>query len=143
MLLKRIYDDRGALAYISVAHTGIAAEQNFSVSLVTKALQEGWMELHEGQLVLKGEPENLVYAIRRQPGRYCLHCGEKLPDDEGGALSRLHVAARHRGLSSPDPGNPGGYEKLNHFECVLAQEQHERLRLRNKARAPHFPRKEV
>jgi len=31
---------------------------------------------------------------------------------------------------------------LNHFECVLDPNQHEKFRVKEVARAPHFPMKE-
>lgn len=141
MLLKRFYKDDGELDYISLAHTGVQAEQNFSVGLVTQGLTEGWIDISGDTLILKAVPENLQYTIRRQPGRYCLHCGEKLVDDEGGQMARLHVATHHKGAPAIS-GNPAGYEKINHFECVLSDDQHERYRVKDKARAPHFPKRE-
>jgi hypothetical protein len=142
MLLKRIFTESGELNYVSLAHTGVSPEQNFSTGLVTQGLQEGIMEIAGDTLVFHVFPEDLIYTIKRQPGRYCLHCGEKLSDDAGGELARLHVAQYHAGVESPDPSNPAGYEALNHFECVLDDAQHEKFQLKEPARAPHFPLKE-
>jgi len=156
MLLKRIYDtpegwvrqvdeagnctNPPPLAYLSLAHTGIHAEQNFSVDRVTADLTAGLMTIDGDTLTLVCHPEPLRYTIQRRPGRYCLHCGEKLADDHKGALARMHVAERHAGQPSPAPGEPAGYVAINHFECVLDAAQHEKYRLRpeHKARAPHF-----
>lgn len=140
MLLKRFYKDGGELDYLSLAHTGIQAEQNFSVGLITQGLKEGWVDINDNTLTLHAVPENLQYAIRRPPGRYCDHCGEKLPDDESGEMARLHVAMQHKDVPAL-AGNPAGYVKLNHFECVLSAEQHEKFRVKGKARAPQFPKK--
>lgn len=138
MLLKRIYKDSGEFDYISLAHTGIQAEQNFSVGLVTRGVSDGYIDVIGDTLTLKAVPENLGYAVRRQPGRYCLHCGEKMIDDDGGQMARLHVALRHKDAPAP-AGNPAGYEKINHFDCVLDADQHEKYRVKEKARAPNFP----
>lgn len=159
MLLKRIYkqpegwekevDANGnctnmpPLAYISMANTGVNPEQSFSTDRVTEGLTAGLMRIDGDTLVLDVHPEPLRYAIKRRPGRYCLHCGEKLGDDNTGALARLHVAEKHAGKPSLDPTQPAGYVALNHFECVLDAEQHEKYRVRPEAkhRAPHFPLK--
>jgi hypothetical protein len=129
MKLKRVFkhDEEGKpteLDHIEVEHTGIQEAQNFSTGLVVEALKAGWMELAEGKLILKAEPEALKYTILHEPGRYCLHCREKLPDDEKGELAQIHVLTEHLGAASPDPSNPAGYIKLNAYECMLDSKQH-------------------
>lgn len=141
MLLKRFYKNDGELDYISLAHTGIHAEQNFSVGLVTHGITEGWITIDGDTLKLRAVPEDLLYTIKRHPGRYCEHCGEKLTDDDSGEMARLHVAMHHKDAPAPQ-GNPAGYVKINHFECVLAAEQHEKFCVKDKARAPQFPKRE-
>lgn len=155
MLLKRIYktpegwekrvDEKGdctnppPLDYLSLSNSGVNPEQNFSIDLVTEGLTNGLMSIDDDVLTLNCHPEPLRYAIKRRPGRYCLHCSEKLGDDNGGTLARLHVAEKHAGKPSPDTGTPAGYVALNHFECVLDAEQHAKYRVKKKARALHFP----
>jgi len=154
MLMKRVYkkpegwekevDENGnctnppPLDYLSLAHTGIEPEQNFSTQMVTGLLTDGLVTIEGDVLTLNVEPEPLIYKIVRQPGRYCLHCGEKLADDQTGALARLHIAMQHNGVASPDPSNPSGYVALNHFACVLDSAQHEKFRAKGVARAPVF-----
>lgn len=129
MRLKRIFkrDEEGKLTeldHILVEHTGIQEAQNFSTGLVVDALKQGWMEIAKGKLILKADPEDLKYTILREPGRYCLHCQAKLPDDEKGELAQIHVLTEHRGLQSPDPSSPAGYIKINAYECTLDAGQH-------------------
>lgn len=144
MLIKKIYKDTdGAeLDYISLANTGATPEQNFSVQLVTEGLNVGFMEIADDTLIFHVYPEDLHYTIQRRPGRYCLHCGEKLSDDTGGQLARLHVAEQHAGQASPSASDPAGYIAINAFQCVLNDAQHERFRVKEPARAPHFPVRE-
>lgn len=159
MLLKRIYktpegwekqvDEKGdccnppPLDYLSLANTGVKPEQHFSTDLVVEGLNAGLMAIDDDVLTLNCHPEPLRYIIKRRPGRYCLHCGEKLGDDNGGTLARLHVAEKHAGKPSPDANTPAGYVALNHFECVLDTKQHDKYRVREETRhlAPHFPLK--
>lgn len=144
MLIKKIYKnpESGEVDYISLAHTGVSPEQNFSVQMVTDCLSAGFMQIEGDTLTFRVYPEDLCYTIKRRPGRYCLHCGEKLADDTGGALARLHIAEIHAGQVSPSASDPSGYVALNHFECVLNAEQHETYRVKAPARAPQFPMKE-
>lgn len=111
-----------------LGHTGVTSAQNFSTDFVTEMLQAGIMELHENQLGFhvshEGKAITLNYTILRTPGRYCLHCNEKLEGDEGGQMARLHVAQNHAGAASPDAEQPAGYVWLKHFECVLDKKQH-------------------
>lgn len=129
MKLKKVYEhsEEGQpteLNHIEIEHTGIQEAQNFSTGLVIDALKAGWMELGKGKLILKAEPESLKYTILREPGRYCLHCQAKLPDDENGELAQIHVLTEHPGAASPDPSNPAGYVKINAYECTLDPKQH-------------------
>ena len=137
MLLKRIFTPSGELDYISLAHTGVSPEQNFSTQLVTNMLKDGIMEIDGSALVFHVYPEDLTYTIKRAPGRYCLHCGEKLPDDASGELARLHVAQAH----AKEEPKGAGYEAINYFECVLDDEQHEKYKKRGYPAVAHFPLK--
>lgn len=110
--LEPVLDDKGQpvldaegtpvpqLAHIELEHTGSTEEQNFSVDLVATALVEGWMSIKDGKLTLHGKtrdlkPVDLVYAIKRAPGKYV--------------------------VPKQTPTDPG-YEILNHYECVLNTE---------------------
>lgn len=141
MYLKKYYLDSGEIDYISVAHTGVSREQHFSTSLVTEYLKLGLMELHDDELIFKTYPEHLRYTVIRVPGRYCLHCGEKLPDDQSGELARLHVAMQHTGNPSPDKNNPAGYEAIHYFDCMLDVDQHEKYKAVPGRIAYGFPEK--
>ena len=155
MLLKRIYktpedwvkevDEKGnctnppELDYITFAHTGVESRQNLSIEFVTDAIKQKWATLDGDTITLHLHPVDLKYTILCHPGRYCCHCGEKLGDDEKGALSRLHVAAEHPDEESPDPDNTSGYKRINYFECRLDKKQHEKYKVKGPALAPIFP----
>lgn len=137
MLLKRHYK-RGAegnllspasLASVEVFHAGVNPEQHFSSGLIDAGVLEGWISLGQGKITLHTKPENLVYAMKRTPGRYCCHCNEKLPDDATGEAARSHVKLFHPGETSPDPQNPSGYCMLNHYQCVLDASQHDKWKV--------------
>jgi len=127
MLLKRIYD-KEKLDHIELRHTGTSAEQNFSRRLVEGAVSEGWMTLSRGKIILHAKPEDLTYTIKRGPGHYCLHCGEKIESDALGAAARAHMAEKHDGMESPDRHWPAGYMVTHAFECVLDDKQHEKFK---------------
>jgi len=131
------------LDYVSLGHTGTTPEQNFSGGLINTALAEGWATISKGKLTLHVHPEDLVFTIKRMPGRYCCHCGEKLADDATGELARGHVAAAHHDTKSPDSGNPAGYCMTSAYECVLDAEQHEKFRVKKAGKPPVFARKEA
>lgn len=120
------------LNHLAIHHTGLDAEQHFSTGFVENGIEEGWIAIQDGKLVLYAVPENLVYDIRRVPGRYSCFDGSKLPDDEddSGKLARVVIAERHVGAPSPDPAHPAGYFKINYYDCVLNAEQQEKFRLR-------------
>jgi hypothetical protein len=115
------------LAHVELKHTGATAQQKFSEDLIAAALREGWARFDGAVLILDVKPEPLRYAVLRTPGRYCLHCAERLPDnDAGGEQARAHVAEKHAGEKSPDPSNPAGYEAIHCYECELDSALHAR-----------------
>jgi len=113
---------------IEIQNTGTHAQQNFSTGLVLAAITEGWMAIDGAKLTIKAAPENLNYKIIREPGKYCLHCGEKLTDDANNEMAKMHVMSKHAGQESPDATNPAGYAKINHFECILDAKQHTKFK---------------
>lgn len=137
MLLKKIYK-QGKFDYLSLANTGTSRAQNFSSKLVAEFLNLGVMEIVGNRLTLHTHPQDLHYEILRTPGRYCLMCGEKLPDDALGTNARLHVATEHTKQELIGTG----YEAINCFECLLDENEHNQWRVVDVARAPHFPLKE-
>jgi len=115
------------VAGVEIVHTGARPEQNFSTPLITEFVKIGIAEIEGDQLTLHAQPEDLHYTIKRVPGRWCLHCGEKLPDDQNGEMARLHVAMKHKGIPSPSADDPSGYQWLTYFECVLDDAEHARF----------------
>jgi hypothetical protein len=134
VLLKRHWDvtpERGPrLKHVEVKHTGTHAEQNFSHRIVAAGLAEGWISLGRGTLTLHAPAEDLLYAILRMPGRYCLHCDHYLADDgDRGVKLREHVSRAHAGAVSPDPATPAGYVWLTYYECRLDAAQHAKFKV--------------
>lgn len=119
--------DPPPISHVEVVHTGVQAEQHFSSRLVAAAITEGWMRIEGDKLHVKTveHQDDLVYTIVRGPGRWCVHCNEKLPDDVTGALARAHVASAHAGAKSPDDRYPGGYRCPMHYKVMLDPDQHE------------------
>lgn len=117
MQLKRIYDktdpENPKVTGVKVLRAG--ALQRFSPDLIASAVEQGWMTLGAGKMVLTGENETIVYRILRTPGVYCSHCGFKADDS---ASAKVHVAALHADDLSPDPENPSGYAVIHFYEGV-------------------------
>lgn len=128
--------------YISLGHTGTDPEQHFRTDMVTEMVEKGFMKISGDELIFYLYPETLYYEILRRPGRYCCHCGQKLPDDTKGELARLHIAEYHAGTASPNPEHPAGYEWITYFDVVLNKDQHEQYRKSGHPAVLKFPRKE-
>ena len=148
MLLKRYYkpkaqeSDPFVLDHVLVGHTGVHIEQNFSARLVVAGMKEGWIAVKGDKLTLNVKPEALHYTVKRMPGHYCLHCGEKLQSSADGLLAQLHVAEQHTGKKSPDKNWPGGYSVTNAFECVLDKAEHDNFKASKFVGFPRVPRME-
>ena len=125
-----------AFDHVEIKHTGLHPEQHFSTGLVDAGIEEGWISVQDGQLILHAAPAALVYDILRVPGRYSCYDGAKLPDDpeDKGTLARAYLAEHHPGATSPDPDNPAGYYKINYYECQLNAAQQEQFGLRKKVK---------
>ena len=97
-----------------------SVQQHFSPHLIEGGQGEGWLSLVENELVVNGVNKRLTYRVLRMPGYYCSHCGERLLD--GGRTAAAHVQGKHSGEKSPDASSPGGYEKINFYDCELVAE---------------------
>jgi hypothetical protein len=121
MLLKRLYADltsNSRIVGVRILHAG--KKQRFSTNLVDNAVQQGWMSMDSGNIVILdgivgvgGVP--IKYKIVRTPGYYCCHCGLDVGDSITG---KAHVAEKHKDKKSPDESNPSGYERINYYDCV-------------------------
>lgn len=154
MLLKRIYDysgDTPRCKGVQLRHTGVDAEQNFSTTLVSTAIGEGWMVVEGGTITLHTDVGPLRYTVKRTPGYYCCHDGKRIPISDMAQQERLRTgigrlaAAEARayiatqgftGKASPDKANPAGYEVIDHYECVLDGAQHAKFKAKPGALAP-------
>ncbi len=96
--------------------------QRFTQNFVNGGLQEGWLSMGDGRLVLHAEPEALTYRIVRVPGAYCCHCDEPVEGGltpEAAARTMAYVAQTHPGEECPDPHHPAGYRQENCYTTVL------------------------
>ena len=94
-------------------------QQKFTENFLTGGEAEGWLVRKGAKITIHGLDGDVVFAIKQEPGRYCCHCGEKLPDDGDGKAARKHVAEKHAGKTSPDAENPSGYVMQNYYNCAL------------------------
>lgn len=62
--------DPPRVKYVEIKHTGLHAEQHFSVKLIAQGVTDGWMVIDGNQLTIKAVPEDLRYTIVRVPGVY-------------------------------------------------------------------------
>lgn len=133
MKLKRQLDEHGKCTHMLIKHTGVDAEQNFSLRLVEQGLVEGWAFISGTKLTIKAQPEDLIYTLKRTPGYYCISSGERIPISEtawarmrsrpdGGDLSRREALAWLKVKGKPE----ADYEVTLAYECVLLPKLHEK-----------------
>jgi hypothetical protein len=142
MRLKRLYHDdklvRGEGGAVTEVKPGAvrgvkvlsarAGVHHFTQNFIDGGVREGWLSLGGGKLtVTPAEGDPVVYRIVRTPGHYCCHCDAPLSDAGqlrgGKTLGTLHVEEKHGGAASPDPNNPAGYRRENHYTCVKEGEE--------------------
>ena len=134
MYLKRLYDDAGRVSRVEIRHTGLSAEQNFSRRLVLQACGAGWMRLAGEQLLVVGDPEDLVYTIKRAPGYYCVSTGERIQVSQLAweqAVSQpaaVLASAEARAWLAGAAKAANDYEVTMAYECVLSEQQHGKFR---------------
>ena len=134
MYLKRLYDDAGRVTSVEIRHTGVSAEQNFSRRMVLQACSDGWMRLAGDHLIVVGEPEDLVYTIKRAPGYYCVSTGERIQVSQLAweqAVSQpaaVLASAEARAWLAGAAKAANDYEVTMAYECVLAERQHGKFR---------------
>jgi hypothetical protein len=135
MMLKREFTN-GSNTHVSVKHTGLKAEQNFSRRLVLQAVNAGWMRVAGGRLVIKtgDDEDDLEYTVNREPGYYCKSTGERMPitslaweqllSERVGTLAYAEAQAWLKGAGKA----ADDYEITMAYECVLDEALHEKYR---------------
>jgi len=118
-----------------------SGRQNFSPNWVHGGVQEGWLSMGNGKIVMHtlDDGPDLLYSVIRTPGYYCCHCEQSLPDagtivEPGVTLGLKHVRDIHGSASSPDPCNPSGYRKEDHYSCLLDTEDVQNVTPEERAR---------
>jgi hypothetical protein len=113
MQLRRVYKE-GKVSGVEILKAG--KKQKFTESMLLDGMVQGWMEVREGVISVKGVNETVRYKVVREPGYYCCHCGKRLEgdprntaDQADNASRKEHVQNEHTGAKSPDPENPAGY----------------------------------
>lgn len=139
MKLKRIFSKDDAGNPTTVSHANVLEEPrngrwNVSQRVINKGLTEGWLSIGDGMITLKtadGTPD-IQYRITREPGHYCVYCGERLGSSKEGpahvathageTLTTLTEAGKLPEDCTPQMieqiNNPSGWGKFNHFVCV-------------------------
>lgn len=102
--------------YVEVIHAPDI--QKFTQRFLEKGVSEGFVSIDNNQIIIKSNPENVVYNIIRTPGYYCCHDDQKLSD---GRLAKKYIDDNYPGIESPDPQNPSGYRKDNFYFCEKAK----------------------
>jgi len=113
MVLKRYYTN-GQVTHVKIIHA--KDMQRFSMRFVKMGIEQGWIKMQDGDIIINAEPRKVFYRIVRYHGIYCCFCNLSLP--EGGVMARSHIATCHDGHDSPDKSNPAGYRYDNFYQCV-------------------------
>jgi len=97
--------------------------QNDKVKLTPKfvdmGVKQGWIVKTEKHFNIRDAATNKIisFLILSTPGRYCLHCEEKLEDDPSGTSARKHILDNHNGVATEDANDHSGY-KCDNFYLV-------------------------
>jgi len=101
---------------VEIQEMPLDGKHNFSTTLIEDCQHAGWLTQTDKHIVIhSANMGDVAFKIIKQPGRYCLHCGEKLEDDTLGVLARKHIEDHHAGEKSPDENNPSGYVCNNFY----------------------------
>jgi len=105
-----------------------STRQRIPVQALEQHQQTGHVTIEADRFVYHTVDGDVVFHIRQEPGRYCLTCGERLPDfgGNGRALEARraqqcidHVAA-HGDKAVKSPDWPHGYEnRPSTFTCEV------------------------
>ena len=125
MLLKRrfeknadgnlVLDTDGKPVITRVDVKRYSEKQNFTRKFIDKSLQDGFMSMSKGTIVLHTNPE-LTYKVILVPGIYCCHTDKRLGDQKE---ARKYIAENFKDVKSPDSNNPSGYRDDRFYACEL------------------------
>jgi hypothetical protein len=128
----RVVDEKTGQAYMKTEP--VCTHLKIVRGFVTAGISEGWLDIANGKLTLKAEPEDVVYDLINEPRYFCKSTGETIPISRlaweafigsgVGTLSSKEAGAWLAANDKPD----GDYDISMAYECELNDEQHERLR---------------
>jgi hypothetical protein len=103
---------------LSGAFTPLPDRHRFSTGWVHKALAEGWIRCDDTAITLKPDPP-VEYKIVRNPGAFCLYCGEKVGDgptrDPKVAKARVGYVKECQAYEGEDDHSRGFYEVADYY----------------------------
>lgn len=107
---------------------------HFSPTQLALWKARGFCEITDSTITLKTVDGDMIFDIDHEPGRYCLHCNEKLHNEEEdpgaipqgdprlGAAARKHVKEKHAGKKAAHSSFPHGY-KFKHYYGATARKE--------------------
>ncbi len=89
--------------------------------LLEMGKKQGWAEKTEDHILIRGyyDDQPTKFKILSEPGRYCLHCGDKLKDDPQGNHAKKHVEELHDGKPTDNEGDKSGYICNNYYLVTM------------------------
>lgn len=106
-------DEKPVVTQINVKQ--LSEKQNFTRKFIDKSLEDGFMSMIKGDIVLHTNPE-LTYKVVKVPGIFCCFTGVRLGDQKE---ARAYIADNYAGEKSPDLNNPSGYRDDRFYACEL------------------------
>ncbi len=119
MQVKRMFrEEEGEKVFDHLKIIRHGKAQNFTQKFINRAMQDGFLTMSKGQIIIHGKPADLTYKIVRTPGYYCCFDHARM---DGEKDANKYIESNFKGKDSPDTNNPAGYRKDNFFHCELVE----------------------
>ena len=104
---------------------------HFSPKQIDEWTERGFVTVNKKTITMHTIDGDMVFKLDHLPSRYCLHCGEALPNEDVdgnwpaghiklGEGARKHVAEKHSGKESPNSSYPAGYKYKKYYGATAA-----------------------
>lgn len=119
MQVKRMFThDTGQPVFSHLKIMRHGKVQNFTQKFINRGMQDGFLTMSKGEIIIHAQPKDLTYKIVRVPGYYCCHDDAPVANERE---AREYIEKNHKGKECDDPNNPSGYRKDNFYHCELVE----------------------
>ena len=126
-------DADGKRSPIGLRLTNLPKSGTQLITTDTLDRHKDYVEIEAGKIIYHTIDGEVVFHVIREPGRYCITCGQRLPDHGGNGTAleasraaecRAHVESHGKDAITHENWPHGYVSRPRTFECTIEDKRH-------------------